>query len=1295
MAEDVNLGSVGFGLISNTEGLERSLTLLTAFGERVNRAISSSNELTAAWARQQSQIEKSLTTQFDKIAGVSDRLQKLGTEGSQALQSLNKNYEQLTQTVTRGDLHPPQNLARGFAGMSASIAQATRAAKDQEDQVKRTLTQQQALFQAQQKVGGMTAGFGVKGAPAEFSVQATAALAQYETALSRGTLNATQLQTANQTLAASLNQTSQAFKVQAATVNQTSTAQLSFARQQQAVLAANQRAGRLGVDLSLLMANETALKNYGNALQNLGRQAQASSLIGLQASLHATRLAMTDATRAGTGLSNFMDNFNRATILAAGPLSGFGARVAVMSHLLSETTAKMAFLIAGVVGLGYAFTKIGIHAVRSSMDMEKFNALLVTSSGAAALSGEEYEYLLGQANKLGQSVQGLVQPYTQFATAARLSGMTLEVQRSIFEGFLTAGTALRWDTEKTGRAFLAIEQMISKGTVQMQEMKLQLGQVLPGAMELAAAAIGKTTGEFNKMMSAGEVIPNELLPKLSDLLKKVFGAGALEGARTLQAEFARLATATFSFNLAFDKTVGISEAVRAIVIALAQAMNYLAANMREVVAITAGLLGGLVGLGAAASLIPVWNTLGRTITAVRVAFTEFALIASFVGGAGLVSSLGRWLGAGGWVGLLVKLVATIGGAIIAYKAFKEEVVTSTGAAIASTEDFLKKSQTWIENVDEIGFAHKRTAEKMREATLQNLQNILMEIEANRSLLAAVNVVENARTRGRPSRQHGVMPSRQVGTDPEVEAMRERLAKEDELLQGQVDRLQANITKMGGMKLWDPQTGKAEKDAKRWENFLDTIRKLVESGEKWREKLTAITTLDEEAAKDAIDVAEAWEKTAIVMERFKDLKSPKTAELVKVLKDANVWTGNLQTSLLLLHYGIQISETAFKSMQDTLTKQKRASEDTADAFDKMTTKLATARRVFAGANPEEIRNQEQLSETVRKITNDFRAQGIAQEQINFMVEQYTKMWNEERGIQKDTDKIKELQREIEKIGSSAVLQRDKAWKEYAKTLSTIAEAQQGVAGKQLIDEQQAMALREQASKDLYEKLWLHADDFNKKLRQVLMDMEKDLSDSWADWTMGNAGSWKDMLNRMERDLLSFGNRILVVKPLFNYLFGDLVKSSSETPTKSLGVVGNWLQGLGVSLGPAIGNSSLAADMLSSGFPGMGAMLSGIMHGGGTVGQASVSRMVPAIAFQGAIRAHAGLLSDEVPIIAKREESVLTPDQMRTLSSKGGSRSVTVHAPINIYATDAGSFHHNRNKVLTDIYTTMRRATARTT
>jgi hypothetical protein len=97
-------------------------------------------------------------------------------------------------------------------------------------------------------------------------------------------------------------------------------------------------------------------------------------------------------------------------------------------------------------------------------------------------------------------------------------------------------------------------------------------------------------------------------------------------------------------------------------------------------------------------------------------------------------------------------------------------------------------------------------------------------------------------------------------------------------------------------------------------------------------------------------------------------------------------------------------------------------------------------------------------------------------------------------------------------------------------------------------------------------------------------------------------------------------------------------------------------------------------------GVGAALATVLHSGGVVGMAGVPRAVPALAFAGASRLHAGgwagLRPDEVPAILQRGERVLSRREARAWSNGGG---VTV----NIMTRDAESFRASRTQIAADI------------
>ncbi|MDP3959900.1 MAG: phage tail tape measure C-terminal domain-containing protein [Pseudorhodobacter sp.] len=108
----------------------------------------------------------------------------------------------------------------------------------------------------------------------------------------------------------------------------------------------------------------------------------------------------------------------------------------------------------------------------------------------------------------------------------------------------------------------------------------------------------------------------------------------------------------------------------------------------------------------------------------------------------------------------------------------------------------------------------------------------------------------------------------------------------------------------------------------------------------------------------------------------------------------------------------------------------------------------------------------------------------------------------------------------------------------------------------------------------------------------------------------------------------------------------------------------------------------ANALSGALGGAGSLFANILHAGGMVGAPGPGRMVPALAFAGAPRMHAGgwagLKPDEVPAILQRGERVLS---RREAAGYGQSSAPVVN--VTIMSRDAESFRQSRTQVAADI------------
>lgn len=191
--------------------------------------------------------------------------------------------------------------------------------------------------------------------------------------------------------------------------------------------------------------------------------------------------------------------------------------------------------------------------VAMNLEFQAIQSTLTAATGDAAAAASEYQFLTEQANRLGLSIQALARPYAQLVAASKGTVLEGQATRDIFIAVAEAGSVLKWSASESERAMRAVQQMMSKGTISAEELRLQLGDVLPGAMQLAARAAGTTTAEFQKMLANGEVLSGQFLPRFAEELRKTFGPGVEKSINSLSAEINRLKNNMFEFATAVGK----------------------------------------------------------------------------------------------------------------------------------------------------------------------------------------------------------------------------------------------------------------------------------------------------------------------------------------------------------------------------------------------------------------------------------------------------------------------------------------------------------------------------------------------------------------------------------------------------------------------------------------------------------------------------------------------------------------------------------------------------------------------
>lgn len=233
-------------------------------------------------------------------------------------------------------------------------------------------------------------------------------------------------------------------------------------------------------------------------------------------------------------LNNQLKSFDAAMGNHQRKVGNYGSVWGGIGHQLASVAAGYLSVQAAINGLNSAFRS----AIRSDAIQTSLGFIL--NSGDLAAS--KLAIIRKEADRLGLSYLDMAGSYKSFIGAAQASNFNMTNAESIFYAVSNAAAKLKLSTDDVDGAFRALQQMISKGTVQAEELRGQLGERLPGAFAIAARAMGVTEQQLGKMMKAGDVMASDLLPRLAVELNRTFGNDQSERIESLQASVNRLSS---------------------------------------------------------------------------------------------------------------------------------------------------------------------------------------------------------------------------------------------------------------------------------------------------------------------------------------------------------------------------------------------------------------------------------------------------------------------------------------------------------------------------------------------------------------------------------------------------------------------------------------------------------------------------------------------------------------------------------------------------------------------------------
>lgn len=269
----------------------------------------------------------------------------------------------------------------------------------------------------------------------------------------------------------------------------------------------------------------------------------------------------------------------------------------------------------------------------AAVKVDQITVALRTAEGGAAVAEDTFERLRQRAVELGLPILELSKGFADFKISAQSTSLSAaEIERA-FDGFSVAAAGSGLAAEQFDGVMRAITQIMSKGTVQAEELRGQLGDRLPGAFTLAAQAMGVTTAELDSMLRKGQVVSDEFIPAFSERLRELYAVAAEGRLETVGGAFQDMKNAFTELAIELNKA-GSAEFLVGLFKSIASTVRFVTENLdtlsTAIGVVSAAFVGGLAGAGVlgALKLFRDFRTIIPAVTAALGSYTAAATTAT-------------------------------------------------------------------------------------------------------------------------------------------------------------------------------------------------------------------------------------------------------------------------------------------------------------------------------------------------------------------------------------------------------------------------------------------------------------------------------------------------------------------------------------------------------------------------------------------------------------------------------------------------------------------------------------------
>ena len=206
----------------------------------------------------------------------------------------------------------------------------------------------------------------------------------------------------------------------------------------------------------------------------------------------------------------------------------------------------------GAIGVGAAVVGFLKDSVTKAVELETIGRKLSNTLGPQGAAGA-LGFTREIADTLGLSFKDLANNFGSFTAAATAAGIPLQQQKDLFSAVAKAGQALGLSTDEISGSLTALQQVASKGTVSMEELRGQLGERMPIALAATAKGLGISQQELIKLVESGRLTSTEFFPALTKGLNDLTASAG--GVPTAAQNFAKLQNAFDDLQASFGTSL--------------------------------------------------------------------------------------------------------------------------------------------------------------------------------------------------------------------------------------------------------------------------------------------------------------------------------------------------------------------------------------------------------------------------------------------------------------------------------------------------------------------------------------------------------------------------------------------------------------------------------------------------------------------------------------------------------------------------------------------------------------------